>query len=84
MRTFMTFVVLIFCYAGLYVAVGGPTEETNNFLEASYFSVVTFTTLGYGDISPTGWSRLLACTEALVGVFMNSLFIFVFCRKMIQ
>lgn len=33
-----------------------------------YFSFVTLTTLGYGDITPMGsWARLLASSEALVG-----------------
>lgn len=37
-------------------------------LDFVYFSVVTYTTLGYGDIVPTGPIRILAGTEALVGL----------------
>jgi hypothetical protein len=33
-----------------------------------YFSVVTFTTLGFGDISPTGFLKILSGIEALFGV----------------
>ncbi len=47
-----------------------------------YFSVVTFTTLGYGDFSPIGWARPFAAIEALGGVFMSSLFMLTFIRKM--
>lgn len=33
-----------------------------------YFSLVTLTTLGYGDISPVSpWARMLAATEAVLG-----------------
>ncbi|NJN82937.1 MAG: two pore domain potassium channel family protein [Caldilineaceae bacterium] len=54
------------------------------FLPALYFSVVTFTTLGYGDIQPHGFARFLVSVEALLGIFLISLFVFVFCRKMIR
>lgn len=41
----------------------------SEYYEALYFSVVTITTLGYGDFTPLGLSRLLSATEALVGLF---------------
>ncbi|GGI51092.1 hypothetical protein GCM10011425_23040 [Mucilaginibacter galii] len=34
---------------------------------ACYFSIVTFTTLGYGDLSPIGGLKILAAIEALFG-----------------
>ncbi|MCE0493107.1 ion channel [Vibrio salinus] len=52
------------------------------FLNAVYFSVVTFTTLGYGDISPVGIARFVAATEAFLGSFMMALFVVVFVKKM--
>lgn len=33
-----------------------------------YFSTITFTTLGYGDYSPTGWLKILCAIEAFSGV----------------
>lgn len=57
-------------------------ENTRHFLNSLYFSVVTFTTLGYGDISPLGFSRLIAATEAFVGSFTLALFVVVFVKKM--
>ncbi|MDF1881807.1 pentapeptide repeat-containing protein [Sulfurimonas sp. MAG313] len=53
-----------------------------HFFNALYFSVVTFTTLGYGDISPLGFSRLIAATEAFIGSFTLALFVVVFVKKM--
>lgn len=36
-----------------------------DFLSCLYFSVVTASTLGYGDLSPHGLARLLACIEVV-------------------
>ena len=47
-----------------------PAGELGNFEEAVYFSFVTFTTLGYGDITLTeGW-RLLSGIEAMNGIML--------------
>ncbi|MEO0939180.1 MAG: potassium channel family protein [Pseudomonadota bacterium] len=35
--------------------------------DAIYFSAVTFSTLGFGDFAPLGWSRSFAAVEALIG-----------------
>nr|WP_255721419.1 MULTISPECIES: potassium channel family protein [unclassified Photobacterium] len=46
----------------------GPWHE--NFSDAAYFSFVTLTTLGYGDILPvTPIAKVFAYLEAIVGVF---------------
>lgn len=55
-----------------------------DFLVCLYTSIITFTTLGYGDIHPIGWSRLFASVEAGLGIIMTALFIFVFTRKMLR
>lgn len=39
-----------------------------NFGDSFYFSTITFTTLGYGDLSPTGWLKILSSIEAFSGV----------------
>lgn len=46
-----------------------------------YFSVVTFATLGYGDIQPIGTlARLLAGLEAIMGALLSALLVFVLAR----
>jgi len=58
------------------------TENVSCFLSSLYFSVVTFTTLGYGDITPVGISRAIAAVEAFTGSFTIALFVVVFVKKM--
>ena len=90
--------LLIFVYALFYLLSGlryeGEIIQLNlslsfaqnvwHLLDAIYFSIVTFTTLGYGDIAPHGFSRFLASTEALLGSFTIALFVVVFVKKMIR
>ncbi len=65
-----------------YDASVGLTDNALAFLNILYFSVVTFTTLGYGDMSPVGISRLIAASEAFLGAFILALFVVVFVKKM--
>lgn len=43
-------------------------NKSANTYELVYFSVVSITTLGYGDFTPTGISRLFASLEAIFGI----------------
>lgn len=52
------------------------------FFNCIYYSVVTFTTLGYGDFTPIGFSRAIAAVEAFTGSFTIALFVVVFVKKM--
>ena len=54
----------IIIWAAAYIALV-PINELASFEEAVYFSFVTFTTLGYGDISLSEGYRLLSGIEAL-------------------
>jgi hypothetical protein len=56
----------------------------SDFVYCTYLSVVTFTTLGYGDICPSGYGRIFASLEAFAGAFFMALFVLVFGRKMIR
>jgi len=55
-------------------------RDWRSLMTCLYFSVVTFTTLGYGDYRARGFSRALASVEALLGITMLSLFVFVLAR----
>ncbi|QBF82541.1 pentapeptide repeat-containing protein [Shewanella maritima] len=58
------------------------SESIALFLNCIYYSVVTFTTLGYGDFTPIGFSRAIAAIEAFTGSFTIALFVVVFVKKM--
>ena len=61
-------------------SMGGFTSK--NFLDCVYFSVITFTTLGYGDFRPLeGRCRIFAGTEAFIGALMMALFVYTFARR---
>ena len=50
------------------LATGLDPARQGGFIEALYVSVVTLSTLGYGDFTPnSSWLRLLAPLEALIG-----------------
>lgn len=80
-------------YFGHGIAVSQPffslfPHAEKSFASAEYFSVVTATTLGYGDLQPvltTLWHipifRVLASLEAIFGTFMWVIFLTVFARK---
>ncbi len=48
-------------------------SATVSFGTALYFSLITVTTVGYGDVVPIGFARILACFEALFGLTMMGL-----------
>lgn len=55
-----------------------------NFLESIYFSVVTITHIGYGDIMPLGFDRGVAVLEEFAGIFILPLFLTALCRKYLR
>ena len=45
------------------------------FFTGIYFSIVTISSLGYGDMHPVGFSKALICVEVLVGLAMIGIMI---------
>lgn len=48
-------------------------KDARGFADAAYFSVVTFTSLGYGDLSPEGFGRVVAALVVLSGLALIAL-----------
>jgi len=96
MRLVYAATLIIISFALLYAGVGLQhngsisgfshthtlAETTQVFFNSLYFSIVTFTTLGYGDFSPIGLSRIIASIQAFTGSFTIALFVVVFVRRM--
>ncbi|MFO7924004.1 MAG: potassium channel family protein [Bacteroidales bacterium] len=53
-------------------------------LTTFYYSLITFTTVGYGDCAPEGFLRAVAAVEGFVGPFMMSYFTVAFARKILR
>lgn len=55
---------------------GTPTSLGSNIIRMIYFSTITITTLGYGDIVPlTNTTRILVSLESFLGVILIGLFL---------
>ena len=66
----MALVIMIIAYANIYIKlklISNGHEVNPDMLTAMYFSVVTWTTLGYGDLTPTDAARMYAALEATTG-----------------
>lgn len=68
---FLAEFALIFAQLGII----GPDNTPTRPMDYLYFSIVTFTTLGYGDFRPSEAARPFAAMEALLGYVMLGLFV---------
>jgi hypothetical protein len=78
-RVLLVSACVICLYAASYKLLGAISDP--RLPTALYFSMVTFSTLGYGDVIPLSAFRLLAASEALVGVVLCGLFLFCVGRR---
>ncbi|MFH1425457.1 MAG: potassium channel family protein [archaeon] len=73
-------VMIVFLFAGIYFANNGDffylgVKTDLSFEDSLYFSAISFTTVGYGDIAPVGINRLVASIQAIFGMILNIVFI---------
>lgn len=78
--TIAVLIVILLLLSSFYFWYFNPYDQGTNCKELSslnalYFSIVTFATLGYGDISPIGFGRVVASIEVLSGLFLSAIFI---------
>ncbi len=70
--------VVPFLFAAVYGAFGYNdlcVLGANGPADVLYFSYVTFTTVGYGDLTPVGLCRGLAAAEAVTGYILLGMFV---------
>jgi len=61
---------------------GYSNDLLYSFGQSLYYSIVTFTTLGYGDMVPIGIEmKFLSALQTLLGAVFMALIVFVFARK---
>ncbi len=82
LRAFCIFVFSMLCmiasFAEIYRKVGFYDANNNishDLVGGIYLSIVTWTTLGYGDFSPTESTRILAGIESLLGYLYLGIFV---------
>jgi len=82
---FFTWVaVVVVLFAVLYSIIPNTLSQPNNFLNSLYFSFVTFTTLGFGDISPiSSIAKFLVILEVFIGYLMLGLLVAIISKKVI-
>lgn len=71
LRILLTLFTILFIYSGLIYQVEhkANSQAFGTFLDAFYFSVVTMTTVGYGDVTPVSeGGRLLTVLMILTGI----------------
>lgn len=70
-RIIFTLLTIIFIFSGLIYQVEHPinAQNFNTFLDAVYFSVVTMTTVGFGDVTPLSQAgKFLTIVMILTGI----------------
>jgi hypothetical protein len=72
--------IIIGLFAGFYdlnntAFLENGKETMLSFSNSLYFSVISFTTVGYGDISPLGPNKIISSIEALIAIILNIAFL---------
>ncbi len=72
-----------------YLGIGGFSSSSGEGLwsvvaDSFYVSIVTYWTIGYGDLSPFGFNRFLSGLEGFFGVFLMSYFTVAFVRRILR
>jgi len=80
----MIFLILIF--AGIYTATSGIEDDmgtSQGFLSSLYFSAITQTTVGYGDLNPVGFTKGIMAVQAVLGTIYSVLFLGIIVAKLL-
>ena len=95
-RVVFTMMIVILCMSAIYPFVGisyiddvgirkTVTPSVGGFGLSIYFSVVTFTTLGYGDFSPcTDLARVFCNVESFLGIILPGLLVVSLAKQVLR
>ncbi|MFD2046435.1 potassium channel family protein [Ornithinibacillus salinisoli] len=71
-------IYFILSFEGILLIENGEVREVSvlgSIIHSMYFSGVTMLTIGYGDVTPIGFGRLIALIEALIGYILPTAFV---------
>jgi hypothetical protein len=71
----INFVELVVCFGVVYGLNCQYLNHAGQFLTGLYFSAITQLTIGYGDVSPIGWLRIVAPYRASQDPFSSYWFL---------
>lgn len=85
-RVLVASVIIIFACAFIYtmpdMLASRGQAPVPSFMNGLYFSTITFTTLGYGDLYPAdNHCRIVAMSEAISGGFLMALFVVCLAKR---
>lgn len=79
---FFNYMEILFCFAVIYAGLHLLGNQAKSVYDYIYFSVVTSTTIGYGDIHPvTAAGKMMVCAQAIIVVAFIVLFLNFFGSK---
>lgn len=71
-----SYLAFVMVFGAIYYLSENTSITSISLIQSFYFSVITQTTLGYGDIQPaTEWARFLTAIQALVGIALIGIFL---------
>ena len=83
LRWGLTTGVVVLAFAFLYTVVASDFGEHSTRLSPLYFSLVTMTTLGYGDVLPvSAWAQLVSMCQVVIGYVMLGGMLSIFSNRM--
>lgn len=71
-------IYFILSFQQIILVEGGELRDVSvigSLIHSFYFSGVTLLTIGYGDITPIGFGRLIALIQALIGYILPTAFV---------
>jgi Ca2+/Na+ antiporter len=85
LKVFFAYISLILICSILYCVIPEVFKDKITFGDSLYFSVVTITTLGYGDFSPiSDLGKAIAAIEAFLGIILLGLFLLSVSNQLIE
>jgi len=73
-----------FCYYVSGAILTNGLVQKIDLFESFYLSIITYTTVGFGDYLPMGWTRVVAALEALSGILFTPLFLIALTRRYLR